>query len=265
MNQRDHIAVSYTNSAELEELITTFFLRGLLRNQLNFWLVKREEKEDWTAILNKNGINVNQLIDSQELIILDHHELFSNMPYGSSFNPILAKLEDLKSLVIKKHKSGINAIGTLAGSLFLQTKFSDCKNIERNWHQVIETFEIPITLLCPYKSSMTDHSQSSLIESHSMGLLISGGNSYTLKQIRKCEKESFKEQVSGSKITKKEFAILKILNDIIPIMQDYNKMQASTYQTSKTIPKWYSDLINSLSALYDNGYDNSFKENDDLR
>jgi len=247
---------------------TNFFLSGLLRNQLNFWIVKREEKQEWSSILNKNGINVNQLTDSQELIISDHDELFSNIPYGSSFNPIHAKLEDLKSLIIKKRKSGINAIGTIAGNLFLQTKFSNCKNIERSWHQVIESFEIPITLLCPYHASMTEKSQSDLIETHNTGLLISGGNSYTLKQIReRHEKESLKEYVNGSKIPEKEFAILKSLNEIIPIMQDHNKTQRSamTYESSRVIPKWYSDLINSLSKLYDDGYGNSFKENEELR
>lgn len=264
MNPRDHIAVSYANSKELEEMIMNFFLRGLLRNQLNFWLIKKEEKETWTAILNKNGINVNHLIESQELVILDHYELFSSIPFGSSFNPILAKLEDLKSLIVKKQKSGINAIGTLAGSLFSQTKFSDCKNIERNWHQVIESFEIPITLLCLYQSSMTEKSQSDLIESHNVGLLLSGGNSYTLKQVKEKNEKELLDYTPDSKITKKEFAILKILNEIVPIIQDSNKMQESTYH-SKTIPKWYSDLINSLSKLYDMGYGNSFKEKEDLR
>lgn len=266
MNPRDHVAISYSNFEELEEMITNFFLKGLMRNQLNFWLIKTEEKEIWSAILIKNGINVQQLIDSQELIILDQKELFSNIPDGS-FNPILAKLEDLKSLIVQKRKSGINAICTLAGNLFSQTKFSDCRNIERNWHQVIKTSEIPITLLCPYHSSMTEKSQSDLTETHNTGLLISGRNLYTLKQIRENqEQQSFKEFVDGSKIPDKEFAILKILNEIIPIIQDCNKTQEGIeYQPSDVIPRWYSDLINSLSKLYDEGFGNSFKENEDLR
>lgn len=199
MNERDHIAANCTKDAEIEEIITNFVLRGIMHNQINFWLVKKYEKEIWLAILKKAGIDVNCLINSQELIILDSDEIFSEAPF--SFNPIHGHLENLKSLIRDKQKSGINVIGTLAGTLFSQARFSDCTNIERNWHEVIETFEIPITLLCLYNSSMSEKYQSVLIGVHNVGMLtISDG-----------------------------------------ILENKNQ--------SHNIPKWYCDLIDSLSHI----------------
>lgn len=272
MEDRSHVAVNYSNSQQMDEAVINFTLRGIACNQINFWLVQRSQKEHWLEVLSKKGINVNQLIDSHELTIVEHKDVVPDASQEISFDPILKKLQAVKKLVADKQKFGINVIGTLAGSLFAKGKLEDCINIESHWHEIIDSFEIPITVLCPYYSLIEKY-QADIIEIHNHGLITLTENSdikRTLgnKEVANHKEESEKYQSLESDLfPKKELAIFNSLNEIISVMREKESFQKNEIsETNKTdIPEWYFNLVESLNKLYSNGYDNAQKENESFR
>jgi len=270
MQDRDHIAVSYSNSEQMDEIVINFTLRGMASNQINFWIVQQNEKDHWFEILKKKGIDVDQLIDSHELIIMDHKEVISNDSSLISFDPIFKNLQKIKNLVIEKQKFGINIIGTLAGNLYSRGEFSDSIEVAKYWHKIIESFESPITVLCPFYSMTEDH-QSKLLKLHNIGVLTLKDNSdikRTLgnKEINKEESNKY-QNLESDIFPKKELAIFNSLNEIISIMREKEIYQKNKIvaKDKKDIPEWYFNLIESLNNLYGNGYDNAHKENENLR
>lgn len=272
MEDRSHVAVNYSNSQQMDEAVINFTLRGIACNQINFWLVQRSQKEHWLEVLSKKGINVNQLIDSHELTIVEHKDVVPDASQEISFDPILKKLQAVKKLVADKQKFGINVIGTLAGSLFAKGKLEDCINIESHWHEIIDSFEIPITVLCP-SYSLIEKYQADIIEIHNHGLITLTENSdikRTLgnKEVANHKEESEKYQSLESDLfPKKELAIFNSLNEIISVMREKESFQKNEIsETNKTdIPEWYFNLVESLNKLYSNGYDNAQKENESFR
>lgn len=268
IKDRDHIAINYSNSEQMDEVVINFTLRGLASNQINFWFVQQNEKDHWLEILKKKGVDVNQLIDSHELIIVEHTKFLSNAIL-TPFDLIMSNLYKVKNIVKNKQKFGINAIGTLSGNLYSQKRFAECINIARNWHKVVESFEIPITLLCPYYS-MTEEHKLDLIKIHNAGILTLEENSDTHRTFGNKERKNYTEEKNFQNLEseifpKKELAIFNSLNEIISIMREKEIVQQNETINKKDIPEWYFNLIESLNKLYISGYDNAHKENEDLK
>jgi DcmR-like sensory protein len=268
IKDRDHIAINYSNSEQMDEVVINFTLRGLASNQINFWFVQQNEKDHWLEILKKKGVDVNQLIDSHELIIVEHTKFLSNAIL-TPFDLIMSNLYKVKNIVKNKQKFGINAIGTLSGNLYSQKRFAECINIARNWHKVVESFEIPITLLCPYYS-MTEEHKLDLIKIHNAGILTLEENSDTHRTFGNKERKNYTEEKNFQNLEseifpKKELAIFNSLNEIISIMREKEIVQQNETVNKKDIPAWYFNLIESLNKLYISGYDNAHKENEDLK
>ncbi len=268
IKDRDHIAINYSNSDQMDEVVINFTLRGLASNQINFWFVQQNEKDHWLEILKKKGVDVNQLIDSHELIIVEHTKFLSNAIL-TPFDLIMSNLYKVKNIVKNKQKFGINAIGTLSGNLYSQKRFAECINIARNWHKVVESFEIPITLLCPYYS-MTEEHKLDLIKIHNAGILTLEENSDTHRTFGNKERKNYTEEKNFQNLEseifpKKELAIFNSLNEIISIMREKEIVQQNETINKKDIPEWYFNLIESLNKLYISGYDNAHKENEDLK
>lgn len=268
IKDRDHIAINYSNSEQMDEVVINFTLRGLASNQINFWFVQQNEKDHWLGILKKKGVDVNQLIDSHELIIVEHTKFLSNAIL-TPFDLIMSNLYKVKNIVKNKQKFGINAIGTLSGNLYSQKRFAECINIARNWHKVVESFEIPITLLCPYYS-MTEEHKLDLIKIHNAGILTLEENSDIHGTLGNKERKNYTEEKNFQNLEseifpKKELAIFNSLNEIISIMREKEIVQQNETVNKKDIPEWYFNLIESLNKLYISGYDNAHKENEDLK
>lgn len=268
MEDCDHLAVSYSNFEEIKEIISNFVLRGIEKKQINLWLVRQDEKELWLEVLRQKGIEVDHLIQSNELIAVDHSEIFIDS-CSPSFNSILAfnsifdKFQNLNRSS-EKHKNGINAIGTFTGNLFFNGTINDCIDIETKWHQVLESYNVPVTLIHLYPSiKITEKYQSDLIEIHNRGLLILDENSKILKQKVENSPISQIEQYGdfeSENFPKRELAVLETLKEIISIVQEKEILQDMGTVASKKMPKWYISLIESLIQLYDAGHDNSYKE-----
>ncbi len=269
LNDHDHVAVSYSNFEEIKGIISYSILSGIEKNQINLWFVQKDEMMGWLEILEQNGINVTQLIQASELIIIDQNEICLNNS-SASFNSIFDRFQNLKNIVIQKQKNGINVISTCTGNLFLNGKFHDCLDIEIKCHQILESFDIPITLLCLYHSKITEKHQLELIEVHNCGLLTLIENTDTIK--RKLDDKKIHEQKYGSNINqkydleifpRKELAVLETLNGIITLVQ--KKEMVQDIRIRKRMPNWYIELVESLVKLYDTGYVNFIKENRKLR
>lgn len=148
-----HIVISGLSKSELEKIIYEFIIRGIKNNQINLLCISKEEEKEWRYALQRN-IDLDDMIASQDLIILTHDKIYETVPFGSSFDPLLVHLDNCKKLLKSKEKSGLNIIGTIAGNLLLQQRTNDCINIEKTWHQTIRSSDVPITLLCPYECAI---------------------------------------------------------------------------------------------------------------
>jgi hypothetical protein len=271
MSDRDHIAINYTTLEEISKIIVNFTLRGMGRNQINVWGVNQYEKKQWIKILKDRGIDVDYLIESKDLIIIEHPK------NTSSITPfIMDALQSLKILVEQKDKSGINIIGTFPGNLFLQGKFSDCFEIEKTLHETVETFEIPITMVHLYSLPMTKEQQSSIAEVHNSGLVMLTEKYHILNKKLKDAFENEKIKIDGYQylesevFQEKELAIFKAASDMIVLYQEkfnFEKTKKIPHHAKRedSIPKWYFDMVKSLDKLYNDGYADAHKSKEELR
>ena len=70
----------------------------------------------------------------------------------------------------ERQLSGLNVVGTVAGTLFSKGKFAECLQLEKLWHEIILQFSMPITVMCPYEKPIDDLNRAPLISCHSGGL-----------------------------------------------------------------------------------------------
>jgi hypothetical protein len=52
----------------------------------------------------------------------------------------------------RKGKTGLNVLGTLPGKLISARKYEEALRIERAFHEAVQRFEIPISVICMYGS-----------------------------------------------------------------------------------------------------------------
>ncbi|HEX5977410.1 MAG TPA: hypothetical protein VFY68_09045, partial [Nitrososphaeraceae archaeon] len=66
--------------------------------------------------------------------------------------PSLNSIRDIGELAKKKSKDGLNVLATLPTKLIEKGKYEDALQLENMSNDAIKGFEIPITVLCLYKS-----------------------------------------------------------------------------------------------------------------
>lgn len=167
MKDGDHLAASYSSPFQLEQMVCHFVIRGMQNNQVTLMAVSRSEELAFVEFLRVNGLDVDGLRD---IVIVRHDELY---PDGlvSSFEPILARLQEARGILEPNKKAGFNIVGTIAGSLAMRGEHEKCIGIEQAWHETLQDYPVPITLLCPYPAdAITDESRAPLTECHSRGV-----------------------------------------------------------------------------------------------
>ena len=160
MAGRLHLAVLVNEELQLKKLVRRFVTMGLNNNCLNVLIVSRDEEPRYKGFLKGIGM------ESGDLEILLHEELYPDTRIGSSFKPILNALNSVKELARKQRKSGLQIIGTIVGNLYQQKRYSDCFKREKRWQKLIPQFDMPIVALCPYKSVVPPKLHMRLIECH---------------------------------------------------------------------------------------------------
>lgn len=168
MKDRDHVIAYYSSPFQLEQMVYHFVARGLKSNQIAVMAVSRPEEHAFREFLKVNGMDVDGLIETQDILIVPHDELYPAGP-DSSFEPILGRLHAAKGLLESKKRTGLNIIGTVAGNLAMRGQHEKCFHIEQAWHRTVQDYAVPITLLCPYQEGSIE-SEAPLIKCHSRGV-----------------------------------------------------------------------------------------------
>lgn len=165
MQNYDHLAFAVRNNNDFGNHLSEFIMQGLKMNLLNVMIVSEREAQKYVELLKQNGINALDLINSQDIIILSHEEIFGKVKFGT-IEPILKRVGKLTSIVKAKKKSGMNVIGTIAGTLASTGQHEQCIKLEKIWHESIPKFEVPIRVVCPYHTPISSEIVDSLVLNH---------------------------------------------------------------------------------------------------
>jgi hypothetical protein len=173
---KDHFIMSYTHRQELPSIIAAFLQRGVQNNCVNVLAISEDEKRRLVSFLKSSqklhhGKNTTGLLD-EHVIIVTHDELYGDLDSISSmsFQPFMDILNQARQLAIQKQMSGLNVVGTVAGSLFSNGHYEECLQIENTWHETVYQFPMPITVMCLYEKPIDEPHQTPLLRCHNGGL-----------------------------------------------------------------------------------------------
>ncbi|MGD1834439.1 MAG: MEDS domain-containing protein [Nitrososphaeraceae archaeon] len=150
MKEGDHILVTYNNNKQLSEIISSSMQRSLDKNQLFVLFLSKQEEEFCLQAMEKIRGDIASLLNNQEIIISHTEDHYIGENY--SIQSFFSRFDEIKQIAIKKSKSGLNIIATLEDNLFRQQKHDEAIKIESQCHKSRYTSDIPITLMCLYKS-----------------------------------------------------------------------------------------------------------------
>lgn len=161
----DHLAFTVHNNDDFGKHLTEFILQGLKTNFLNVLILSERDAQKYVNLLQDNGVNAFDLINSQDIVILSHEEIYGKKDFGE-INPIVQHISKITSIAKSKKKSGLNVLGTIAGTLAIAGKHSQCIKLEKTWHELIPKFEIPIRVVCPYHPPISSEVIDALVLNH---------------------------------------------------------------------------------------------------
>ena len=150
MKDRDHIVFTYNDESQFKEIINAYIRRGIDHNQINVLLIYTKEQQKFIESIDRVK-NVDFLLNSQDIMIIPADEGFYDDGSFSAI-PSLNSIRDIGELAKKKSKDGLNVLATLPTKLIEQGKYEDALQLENMSNDAIKGFEIPITVLCLYKS-----------------------------------------------------------------------------------------------------------------
>jgi metal-responsive CopG/Arc/MetJ family transcriptional regulator len=150
MKDRDHVVFTYNNESQFNEIVNAFVRRGIDHNQINVLLIFTKEQQRFIESIDKVE-NVNLLFNSQDIVIIPADDGFSD---DGSFSvmPSLNSMRDIVELVKQKSKNGLNVLATLPTKLIEQGRYEDALQLENISNEAIKGLEVPITVLCLYKT-----------------------------------------------------------------------------------------------------------------
>ena len=150
MKDRDHIVFTYNNESQFKEIVNAYIRRGIDRNQINVLLIYTKEQQKFIESIDRVK-NVNSLLNSQDIMIIPADEGFYDDGSFSAI-PSLNSMRNIGELAKRKSKDGLNVLATLPTKLIEQGRYDDALQLENMSNEAIKGFEMPITVLCLYKS-----------------------------------------------------------------------------------------------------------------
>ncbi len=150
MKDRDHVVFTYNNESQFNEIVNAFVRRGVDRNQINVLLIFTKEQQKFLESIDQVK-NVNFLFNSQDMIIISADECFSDDGSFSAM-PSLNSMRNVVELAKQKSRNGLNVLATLPTKLIEQGRYEDALQLENTSNEAIKGFELPITVLCLYKT-----------------------------------------------------------------------------------------------------------------
>ena len=161
---RDHFVLTYEDKPQFEEIVSSYVDENLRKNNIIALFISQNEERQFLNSL-KEKIDVDRLINSGDITIIQSEDCKTKDGYSAA--PCFDKLEQIKELATKKSKDGIALIGTLPGSLVNDENSDIAYDIETQVHKAVSTFEIPLTVICLYKS-LPQNLENQFIECHDM-------------------------------------------------------------------------------------------------
>ena len=149
IKQGDHILITYNNTQQLSEIVISSVKRSIDNNQLLVFFISKDQETIFSHIMEKLGDTI-PLYNQQDIIMIHTDDHYVDGNY--SMESIFVKFRGIKEIAEKNSKSGLNIIATIAGDLFTNRKYDDAISIESKCHKSMSLFDIPVTLLCLYKS-----------------------------------------------------------------------------------------------------------------
>jgi hypothetical protein len=147
---RDHVVVTYNSEPQFREIVNAFIRRGINHNQISALLIFTKEQQKFIESMDKIQ-NVNYLFNSQDIVIIPADECFSDDD-NFSIMPSLNSMRNIVELAKQKSKNGLNVLATLPSKLIEQGRYEDALQLENVSNEAIKGFEMPITVLCLYKT-----------------------------------------------------------------------------------------------------------------
>jgi metal-responsive CopG/Arc/MetJ family transcriptional regulator len=147
---RDHVVFTYNSETQFKEIVNAFIRRGINHNQISALLIFTKEQQKFIESMDKIQ-NVNYLFNSQDIVIIPADECFSDDD-NFSIMPSLNSMRNIVELAKQKSKNGLNVLATLPSKLIEQGRYEDALQLENVSNEAIKGFEMPITVLCLYKT-----------------------------------------------------------------------------------------------------------------
>lgn len=156
MEDKTHSILAYGDEEGLDEILVTFINRGLQKNQINILFISRSEEIQFIRALSKIE-NLDHMFSSEDILVFASDDCLSNGEYAAE--PVLDKLRHMAQIAKQKSKKGFNIVGTLPGCLIEEGKVNEALRIENRFHQAIQLFDMPVTVLCLYKRLPAEYEQ----------------------------------------------------------------------------------------------------------
>jgi MEDS: MEthanogen/methylotroph, DcmR Sensory domain len=150
MKDRDHIVFTYNDEAQFKDIVNAYIRRGIDHNQINVLLIYTKEQQKFIESI-ETVKNVDFLLNSQDIITIPADDSFYDDGSFSAI-PSLNSIHNIGELAKRKSKDGLNVLATLPTKLIEQGRYEDALQLENMSNEAIKGFEIPITVLCLYKT-----------------------------------------------------------------------------------------------------------------
>lgn len=150
LEDRDHVVFSFNDESQFKEIVNASVKRGINRDQINVLLIHSGESQKFVDALNEIK-NVDLMFNSQDITIIPADEDFYDDGSFSAM-PSLNRMRDIVELSKQRSKNGLNVLATLPTKLVQQGRYEDALKLENEFNEAIKGFELPITLLCLYKT-----------------------------------------------------------------------------------------------------------------
>ncbi len=163
MKDHDHLVLTITGEPHVNEILKAFMDRSAALNQISVFFISRQDEFAFVGLLDKVVEDANSMFKSQDVMIMHAEDCYVN----GAFSLELAQkhLNYVAQLAKKKGKSGLNVLGTLPGKLIEQKRYEDALIIERGFHEFVQKFDSPISVICMY-NSLPDDVQNLFMECH---------------------------------------------------------------------------------------------------
>ncbi len=163
MKDHDHLVLTASEGPHFHEILKAFMARSAALNQISVLFISKQDEFAFIGVLDKVVDDANSLFRSQDIIIIHAEECYADGVF--SLELAQKHLNHAAELAKRKGRSGLNILGTVPGKLVEQKKYNDALSMERGFHDFVQNFDTPISVICMY-NTLPDDVQNLFMECH---------------------------------------------------------------------------------------------------